>query len=145
MAYIKKIRFDHTDDTNGGCTCDRCGQYIRNIYTVTYTDGVVMHFGIDCFEKLNKASKLTTQGMKIMRKALRNIEFYSEKLNEWKNGVWTEENCIAWQIEKEDKLSYWSDKTFEEYKDWHINEFYPARFAEAQKQIDRFRKIDFKR
>lgn len=143
MAYIRKISFSRSEQH--GCTCDRCGQYIKNIWTVTYADGVKLNFGIDCFEKLNKASKLSTQGMKIMRKALKDIEFYTEKLNEWKNGVWTEDNCIAWQNEKDDKQSYWSDKTFEEYKEWYINEFYPYRLEQAQKEVDRFRKIDFVR
>lgn len=147
MAYIKKIRFDKVGKTEG-CTCDRCGQYIQNIWTVTYTDDVVMHFGIDCFKKLNKG-KLNSYGMKVMRKALKDIEYYSEELKKWENGYYTEE-CVEWQNlqvkhEWESQVSYWYGRQFEEYKEWMINEFFPARMREVQKEIDRFKKVNFER
>ena len=68
MAQIKKIQFYHTGKEDG-CICDRCGQYIQNVWTVTYSDGVVARFGIDCFEILCKESKLTSFGQKELKKA----------------------------------------------------------------------------
>ena len=76
MAYIKSVRFNRVG-RNEGCTCDKCGQYIRNIWTVTYQDGVIMNFGIDCFEKLNKGN-LNAYGQKLMKDALKWIEKHQQ-------------------------------------------------------------------
>ena len=145
MAHIKKIKFDKVGKMEG-CTCDRCGQYIQNIWTVTYTDDVIMHFGIDCFEKLNKESKLNAYGMKIMKKALKSIQEWSEILNKWENGEITEESEL-WKNKQADwiKEDYWYGRQFEEYKEWMINEFIPVRIQNAQKEINRFKKVNFVR
>ena len=82
MAHIKSISFSSVS-TNYGCTCDRCGQWIKNIWTVKFDDGISMNFGIDCFEKLCKSGKLTRYGEKLMRDTLKSIAFYSEQLKMW--------------------------------------------------------------
>lgn len=66
MAHIKEIRFTHVG-RNEGCLCDKCGQYIQNIVTVEFTDGITFDYGQDCFKKLYDNSKLTEFGKKLMR------------------------------------------------------------------------------
>ena len=41
--------------------------------------------------------------------------------------------------------SYWAGKTFEEYKDWMVNDFFPSRLECCQKDIDKFSKVNFAR
>lgn len=141
MAYINRITFAHTG-RNEGCTCDRCGQWITNIWTVHYTDGVTINYGIDCFEKLQKDSKLNDFGQKVMKKALKSIEKHQKELDEYVSGKKTAENDGAFQFQQE-YGGYWRGKDYEEYRQWMINEVYPLRFAEDQKEIDRFKKINF--
>lgn len=142
MAHIKKISFNRVGRTEG-CTCDRCGQYLQNIWTVEYTDGIRMNFGIDCFEKLNKESRLNAYGMKEMKKALKSIEQHQEWFEAEKK--MTEEEDIRWQNIQEDKMDYWYGKPYAEYKKWMLEEFWQERFKEDQKRIDRFSKINFQR
>lgn len=147
MAQIKSVQFDKTG-RNSGCVCDRCGQYITNVWTVQYSDGVSLHYGIDCFEKLYKSGKLTRYGEKLMRDTLKSIASYSEKLKMWEN--MTEEEAEEKGLLADLKVttwdsSYWAGRTFEEYKDWMIHEFFPTRLAHCQKDIDRFAKVNFTR
>lgn len=147
MAQIKSIRFDRSG-RNDGCTCDKCGQYIMNIWTVQYTDGVTLHYGIDCFEKICKSGKLTRYGEKLMRNTLKQIAFYSERLEMWKalTEQEAEEKGLLVNLKVADwNTSYWAGKTFEEYKNWMVNEFFPFRLEECQKDIDRFSKVKFTR
>lgn len=146
MARIKKVRFDRVG-INEGCTCDKCGQYIRNIWTVSYTDDITLHFGIDCFEKLNKESGLTAYGAKLFKKALKRIERYTDMLEAEK--ALTEETDIAYQNEQKcreyESPSCWYGKSWSEYHEWMINVFYPARFSDAEKEFEKFAKVNFKR
>ena len=147
MAQIKSIRFDKVS-RNDGCTCDKCGQYIINVWTVQYADGVTLHYGIDCFEKIWKSGKLTRYAEKLMHKALKNIEFYSEKLEMWK--VLTEQEAEEQGLLNELKTtdwneSYWAGKTFEEYKNWMVDEFFPGRLEICQRDIGKFSKVNFMR
>lgn len=146
MAHIKKIRFNRTGKEDG-CLCDKCGQYIRNIWTVDYTDGVTLRFGIDCYEKLNKESGLTTYGQKLLKKATKRIEDYTKMFEAEK--ALTEETDIhyqnlqnPWDYESKD---YWYGKPWEDYHEWMLNEWFPARFADADKEIAKFAKVNFKR
>lgn len=145
MAYIKKISFASVGKQEG-CTCDKCGQYIRNIWTVDYQDGVRMNFGIDCFEKLSKG-KLNDYGMKLMKKALKSIQHYQELLEAEK--ALTEETDERYQMTQKhydwQPDGYWMGHPWEEYHKWMIEEWYPARFKEAQKQVDRFKNVNFNR
>lgn len=141
MAYITNMTFEHVGKDEG-VLCDRCGQYIRNIYTVYYSDGYVMHCGVECFKKLRESGRLSDYGMKVLMKIAKKIKQYSEELAMWK--TLTEEEA------EEKKLLYplhyyeaWQGKTFEEYKEWNINKWYPARFAECEKELAKFNKIDF--
>lgn len=144
MARITKIRFQHTGKQEG-CLCDRCGQYITNIWSVTYADGITMKFGIDCYEKLNKESNLTSYGQKLLKKTLKRIEDHERRLAAEKE--LTKETDIRYQNEQEQwsSQSYWYGRPWEEYHKWMIEEFWPARFEDDQKTIDRFAKVNFKR
>ena len=94
MARIKKIDF-YKVGKQEGCLCDRCGQYIHNILTVQYDDGITARFGIDCFEILNKESGLSEYGRKALNKALKSIQKHREMYE--KEAMKTEETDIAWQ------------------------------------------------
>lgn len=146
MAKIKEINFS-TGGRMEGCTCDRCGQYIQNIYTVTFTDGIMMHYGIDCFRKLLLSGNLSDFGMKLMKKELKSIKHWQEMLE--KEELLTEETDIAYQRLQEhvdwQSDSYWLGRPWAEYHEWMLTEWYPARFRESQKVIDRFSKVNFKR
>ena len=146
MARIKKIDFHHVGKLDG-CLCDRCGQYIMNIWTVQYTDGVKANFGIDCFEKLCKASKLTAFGQKELKSALKKIQDHRE-LFEAEQAL-TEETDTAYQNDQHpqewETPSYWCGRPWKEYHEWRLNEFFPRRFEEDQKRIDRFSKVNFVR
>lgn len=80
MAYIKDIRFDSVDRKDG-LVCDRCGAYIRNIYTGTYSDGLVARYGMECFKKLFDAGKLTDFGRKLMMKEFIMIALIMQNLD----------------------------------------------------------------
>lgn len=144
MAYIRKIIFSKSGK-NDGCLCDRCGQYIQNIWTVSYSDGLVCHFGIDCFEKLTKESKLTSYGERELKKAMKSIEKHREMFEREKS--LTAATDVAWQSEQMEwnKEHYWHGRPWEEYHEWMLNVWYPERFKDDQKQIDRFSKVNFAR
>ena len=146
MARIKKIDYCRTGKQDG-FLCDRCGQYITNIWTVQYMDGITGRFGVDCFEILNKESKLTTFGMRELKKAMKSIQTHRELFE--KEKALTEDTDIAYQnlqhpFDWEDK-DYWYGKPWQEYHEWRLNEFFKIRFEDDQKQIDRFRNVNFAR
>ena len=143
MAYIKRINFAHVGRKEG-CLCDKCGQYIQNIVTVDYTDGIRVNYGQDCFANLYNSGKLNAYGVKLMKKALKSIEKHSKQLEDYKSGKMTAENDVAYQYDQT-YGGYWKGKPFEEYRKWMIDEWFPARFAEDQKEIDRFAKVNFER
>lgn len=146
MARIKKIDFCRVGEQEG-CLCDRCGQYIKNIWTVQYADGITARFGIDCFEALNKESGLSNFGRKELKKALKRIQEHREMFEAEK--AKREETDIRWQNIQNppayESKDYWYGRPWEEYHEWMLNEFYGARFKEDQKQIDRFAKVNFAR
>lgn len=148
MAYIKRISFSHVG-RNEGCLCDRCGQYIQNIVTVSYTDGLILNYGQDCFDKLWKGSKLTSYGQKLFKKALKKAKDHQTEYQKWINGEVTPETDLSWQYQQQSDQygspSYWFGKPWEEYKAWMIEEWWPERFKEDQKRLDRFSKVNFNR
>ena len=147
MARIKSIMFGRTGKDDG-CICDKCGQYIMNVWTVQYTDGVTLHYGIDCFENICKSGKLSRYGEKLMHRALKDIAYYSEQLEMWK--TLTEQEAEEKGLLDELKVtdwneSYWAGKTFEEYKNWMVNVVFPDKLECCQKDIDKFSKVNFVR
>lgn len=144
MAKLVNINFAHVGRLEG-CTCDRCGQYIQNVWTVTDSDGVTFHYGIDCFEKLGKESRLTSYGVKLFKKLLGRLQRWNERLERWESGEMTEE-CDEWLCQQADwHNSYWKGRPFAEYKDWMISDFIPAQIEDCQKELDqKFGKVNWK-
>lgn len=144
MAHITKIDFMKTG-RNEGCTCDKCGQYITNVWTVRYKGGVDVHFGMDCFDKMLKSSKLNDYGMKLMKKTLKSIERHQRGFEAEKN--LTAETDKMYQMEQVHRdygsQSAWYGVPWEEYHEWMLTVWWPTRFAEDQKELDRFSKINF--
>lgn len=144
MARIEKIDFMKVG-RNEGCTCDKCGQYITNIWTVRYKGGVDIHFGMDCFDKMLKASKLNDYGMKLMKKTLKSIERHQHGFEAEKK--LTEETDERYQMEQVHRdygsQSAWYGSPWEEYHEWMLTVWWPARFKEDQENVDRFSKINF--
>ena len=144
MSHIAKIRFSAVS-RNEGCTCDRCGQWIQNIWTVDYSEGFSVHYGIDCWEKVYKGGKLSQYGEKELRKIMKRIEGYERMLAKYVSGEITEELDSGFQTDQMDcfKDHYWHGRPWEEYKSWMIDECLPARIARAQEDLKKFKNINF--
>ena len=140
MAHIKRIYFN-TVQVQEGCTCDRCGQWIKNVWTVEFVEDLTMHYGIDCFEKLLKSGNLTDYGKKLMKKALKGMKRTYAAME--KAADLKEEDDIWWQAQQRDKLSAWNGESYESYKQWLLSSFYPYHIERYQKEIEKLKKADF--
>jgi hypothetical protein len=140
MAHIKSVRFSSVGKSEG-CTCDRCGQYIQNIWTVTFTEGMILNYGIDCFEKVQKTG-LSAVARKNIKKALKSIQAYEEQIARFTSGERNEENDLAYKWEQQNKQSAWYGEPYEKYRDWFINEFFPYRISLENETIAKYSKID---
>lgn len=144
MAHIKSISFESVGK-NEGCTCDRCGQYIRNIWTVEYTEGLRMNYGLDCWEKVYKEG-LNKQGARNLKKVMDSIKSYEERLAQYISGELSEETDESYKVTQADwnKDNCWYGKSFEEYKKWMVTDFFPYRISEKQKELAKFSKVNFR-
>lgn len=159
MAYIKNITF-WKYGRNDGKTCYKCGAYITNVYTVTYSDGLVADYGSECFDKLWKSGNLSSYGVKEFRKILKNIKDYNEIKRSWLNCK-TEQELIekpltyssnyldryneSEYVQNQYKYSAHKNDTFEEYKNYIVNQFIPYRLSTLEKELARFNRLDFKK
>lgn len=141
MAHIAKINFQSVGRAEG-CTCDRCGQYIQNIWTVTYKEGFSVHYGIDCWRKVYKAG-LDKYNQREIQKIMKSIQAYEEILAKYVSGEMNEETDFGWQYSQQDKMDAWYGEPFEKYRDWRINEFFPYRISIEQERLKKFSKVDF--
>lgn len=141
MAHIKRIQFDHVNNKNEGCLCDNCGQWITNIWTVSFQEGESLHFGIDCFDK-HINGKLSAYGKKEMKKILKKIQKHSKLLDELKQDEITEDVQKEWESFRYWQ-KYWEDKTIDEWKKWMIEETVPHWLEADDKELARFKKINF--
>lgn len=142
MSRIKSISFSSVEK-NEGCMCDRCGQYIRNIWTVKFDDGITMNYGIDCFAKLRDTAKLSTYGKKVLKDAMKRLEGINELTEIIKNRK--AEDDYSYQEAQNNKISPWYQVDYEEYRKWWLNEVIPERIAGVQKEIDKFKNVNFTR
>lgn len=140
MARIIDIRFSSVP-TNEGCSCDRCGQWIKNVWAVSFSDGVKLKFGIDCFEKMINNSRLDVYRRKLMKKTMKRLTNYSER--EERERSYTEDTDPCWRNIQNDPDDYWNGRTWEEYHEWMLKEFYPARIADVKRELAKFKNIDF--
>lgn len=145
MAHIKNISYAHVGKYEG-CLCQRCGQYIVNIITVHYADGTNIDMGMDCFKKVEETGRLSAYGKKLFDKAVRTAKRHHEEYNKYINGEMTAETDQSWISLGSDvnKGHYWNvHRDYEEYKRWMIEEWYPIRFREDEKEFAKFGKINF--
>ena len=142
MSRIKSMSFSSVGK-NEGCMCDRCGQYIRNIWTVKFDDDITMNYGIDCFAKLRNTAKLSTYGKKLLKDAMKRLEGIDELTEIIKNRK--AEDDYSYQEAQKDKISPWYQVDYEEYRNWWLNEVIPQRITGIQKDIDKFKNVDFTR
>lgn len=139
MSHVLRIHFASVSQKEG-CTCDRCGQGIRNIWTVDYAEGFSVHYGIDCWEKVYKSSNLSQYGEQQIKKIMKSIKSSEEMLAKWVNGSMDEDAKHNFNPSENDA---WYGHTFEEYKEWMINEFIPYQIECKQKELKKFSKVNF--
>ena len=142
MARIQKIDFSSVGKMEG-CTCDRCGQYIQNIYTVVFSDDVVMHYGIDCFEKLCKTGKLSEYGRKILKSAIKSLKIWQGHLETYLTR--TKETDVGyWNQQYEGSTSRWKDAPWEEYRESTIKSM-EYQIRQYEDEIEKLVKGEFVR
>ena len=138
---IKKIMY-YSVPRSESATCDCCGKSIQNICSITTIEDEHFNFGTTCFDKVVK-DRLQSFQRKEMNKALRSIKAYCDGVRKWE--TMTEKEYIEthyvgdglpWKITE-------GLETFEDYKQWMLNDFFPYRISEEEKIIARFSKIDF--
>ena len=140
MAHIKSVRFYNVGKAEG-CTCERCGQYITNIWAVTFTEGMTLNYGIDCFKKIQRTGFNAT-AIKAINKALKSIQAYEEAHERFISGDRNEDNDESYKYEQTDKHNAWYGEPYEKYKSWFVNEFFPYRISEENKIIAKYSKIN---
>ena len=143
--HITRINFVHVGRKEG-CTCDRCGQYITNIWYVDFSNGQRITFGIDCFEKVYKSGNLSKYGLKLFKQLLKDIQYHQKWLAYWNAATEDQARAdgqLAFTIDCPDwDNSYWKGKPFEEYRNFEI-ECYTKYLADDQKELEKFRKVGF--
>ena len=142
MARIKAIHFFNAGRAEG-CTCDRCGQYIQNVWTVEYAEGTKINYGVDCWQKV-KRQGLDDYNRRKLAKIEKSIKAYEEQLAKYVNGEYTADNCEGYKNAQADwnTNNAFHGESFESWKSWHVNEFFPYRIAEAQKELAKIAKIN---
>lgn len=130
---IKKIMY-YSVPRSESFTCDHCGKSIQNVCSVTTLEGERFNFGSTCFQKLIK-DRLQSYQRKEVNKAVKNIRIYCEQLKLWQD--MTEERYLETHYDKPWE-NYEDVNTFEKYKAWRVNEFYPYRISEEEKTLARF-------
>lgn len=108
------------------CTCDRCGQGIKNIWSVSFSNGITYNYGIDCFAKLSKESNLTDIGRKNFKKLLNSLKKCEEWVAKWETMTYEQYEEIYWANIKDEERQYFPGPLKGEYEnpnklDW--NEF----------------------
>lgn len=146
MAKILDIRFDSVGKQSG-VICDRCGAYIQNIYTVKYDTGLIVHYGIECFKKLQLASNLTDAGMKLLKKILKKVKEAYEFKAIWDSVVDIEDarNKKAPFLSVFETYEAWKGHSFEEFKRYCTSEeegFFAHDIKAANKELQRFKHLN---
>ena len=143
MARIIDVSYTHTGKYDG-CTCDRCGLWITNIFTVKFDDGLSFNFGMDCIEKIMKDNRVNEYGVKVMNKLLRDVKKAESELADYKSGKINEENDKTFEAAKY-YCEYWRERTFEEYRAWMIETILPSRIAGKKKELKKFEKVNIRK
>lgn len=134
---IKKVNFFITASVKDGFSCDCCGQAIKNVYDIEFSNGVRIHLGVDCF-KNQYTKRLTDYGKREYEKILKDIRFYADQQKTWET-MNEAEMPEGDRYRLTDVDDYWYGKTFEEYKAWMLSDWFPQRFKDIQKKIEKFK------
>lgn len=135
---IKRISFESVRK-NESTTCDCCGRAIQNICYITLNDDSHLRLGTTCFDKQMK-SKLDKMAKKKVNNAIKSLKIYQEQLEIWKN--MTEESCKETRPMDYERIGNTEGiDTFEELKNWMVNEFFPYRISLEEEDITRYAKF----
>ena len=107
MQKVSLVNVSFSTAPTVSCTCDRCGQGIKNIWSVSFSNGVTYKYGIDCFEKLSKNSNLTDTGRKNFKKLLKSLKQSEEFVAKWSTITYDQYIEEYWaNIPEEDRHVY---------------------------------------
>ena len=135
---IKKISLI-TGTMKESTTCNCCGKSISNIYYITLADDSKLRLGTTCFAKQMKTN-LDGMAKKKVNHAIKMLKWYQEMLETWKN--LTEEECKEQFPGTYERIGQYEDiDTFEDLKNWHINEFFPYRISLEEEEIAKYAKL----
>lgn len=135
---IKKISLV-TGSINESTTCDCCGRSIQNIYYITLADDSHLRLGTTCFNKQMKTN-LDSMAKKKVNHAVKMLKWYQEMLETWKN--LTEEECKEQFPGSYERIGQYEDiDTFEDLKNWNVNEFFPYRISLEEAEIAKYAKL----
>lgn len=128
------------------CSC--CGKSIQNICSIETVEGERFNFGATCFDKLIK-DKLRAFQRKEYNQAIKFLKGYYKQQKVWEN--MTKEDYLGSEMYRTacicDGGAPWETKTgldsFEDYKNWMLNDFFPYRIEQEEKVIEKYSRIDF--
>ena len=134
---IKKIQF-FEGTKNDSTICDCCGRTIQNICYITLADDSHLRLGTTCFEKQMKI-KLDKMAKKKLNHAIKYLKSCEEQLAIWKD--LTEEECKENYPGTYERIGkYEGIDSFQDLKDWHVNEFWPYRISLHEEEIAKYAK-----
>lgn len=144
---IKKITYYSVPRSESG-TCACCGKSIQNICSVETVEGEHFNFGTTCFDKLIK-DKLQSFQRKEYNQAIKFLKGYCKQQKIWED--MTEEDYLNSEMYRTacicDGGAPWEIKvdlnSFEDYKNWMVNDFFPYRIEQEEKVIEKYSRIDF--
>ena len=144
---IKKITYYSVPRSESG-TCACCGKSIQNICSVETVEGEHFNFGTTCFDKLIK-DKLQSFQRKEYNQAIKFLKRYCKQQKIWED--MTEEDYLNSEMYRTacicDGGAPWEIKvdlnSFEDYKNWMVNDFFPYRIEQEEKVIEKYSRINF--
>lgn len=144
---IKKIAY-YSVPRSESSTCSCCGKSIQNICSIETVEGERFNFGTTCFDKLIK-DKLRSFQRKEYNQAIKFLKGYYKQQKVWEN--MTKEDYLGSEMYRTacicDGGAPWETKTgldsFEDYKNWMLNDFFPCRIEQEEKVIEKYSRIDF--
>jgi hypothetical protein len=148
---LQHVSFSSTPEVR--CTCDRCGQGIKNVWSVSFTNNVTYNYGIDCFEKLSKHSNLSEIGKKNFKKLLKSLKKCEENVAKWETMTYEQYEEMYWANIKDEERQFFDGPLKGEYENpnnlsW---EEFKARKLDCaierlnneKKELDKFNKVWF--
>lgn len=153
MQKVNLVNVSFSTTPTPVCTCDRCGQGIKNVWTLSFSNDVTYHYGIDCFEKLSKNSNLSDIGKKHFKQYLKSLKTWEGHVAKWSTTTFEEYEASYWANIKDEERHLFPGPLKNEYEnpnglDW---EGYKAWRYEgcveglnnAKKELEKFKKVWF--